>query len=323
MQRSKRRLFLLVLALPALVVFFGWLYMLGMEHLEKDPRTFLQSLSWSAETLTTTGYGADSSWEHPAMVGLAILVQFAGVFLVFLIIPIYLIPFLEERFESRLPRTAPEMHGHVVVLGFSATVDTLLDRLPKAGLETLVLESREVEARQLFDAGRQVLHLPLEEKSLEAANLLSARVLIANASDEENAGLILAAREMGFENDILCLVEEPFHRRPLMLAGATAVFTPRHMLGAALAARASHRISPRVSGIEQLGVGVSLRELRIQEDSPLAGKTLAGAAVGSRTGATVIGQWLAGDLHPRPSADMELEAGGVLVAVGSDDSLDR
>ena len=36
------------------------------------------------------------------MVLLVVAVQFLGVFLVFLIFPIYLIPFLEERFETRL-----------------------------------------------------------------------------------------------------------------------------------------------------------------------------------------------------------------------------
>lgn len=323
MQRSKRRLLSLLLALPVLVLLLGWLYMLGMRYLEGNPRSFLDSLSWSAETLTTTGYGFDSQWSHPVMVAFVIVVQFAGIFIVFLIIPIYLIPFLEERFDTRLPREAPDLEEHVVILGFSATVATLLDQLPQAGLSTLVIEPEEMRARQLFESGRRVLHLPLRESALAAANLPRARALIANSTDEVNAGLILAAREMGFEREILCLVEEPFHRRPLMLAGATAVFTPRHMLGAALAARASRRISPRVSGIEQLGDSVSLRELRIQEDSPLAGETLASAAVGSRTGATVIGQWNSGEFEPTPLPEMQLAAGAILIAVGSDDSLEK
>ncbi len=323
MQRSKRRLMTLVLALPILVLVCGWLYMLGMEHLEGDPRTFLESLGWSAETLTTTGYGADSSWNHPAMVVLSIVVQFAGVFMVFLLIPIYLIPFLEERFDTRMPRAVSDLEDHVMILGYSATVETLLDRLHQAGVGTVVVEPDETRARWLFDKGRTIVHRPLRESALEAANLEQARVLIANSTDEENAGMILAARDMGFEREILCLVEEPFHRRPLMLAGATAVYTPRHMLGAALAAQASRRISPRVSGIEQLEEGLAVRELRIQEGSPLANQTLASAGVGARFGATIIGLWRAGDFEPRPSASSQLPAGGILIAVGSEESLDR
>ena len=60
MRRSTKRLLLLLLALPVTLHLFAWLYQLGMLHLEGKPRTFGQSIVWAAETLTTTGYGADS-----------------------------------------------------------------------------------------------------------------------------------------------------------------------------------------------------------------------------------------------------------------------
>ncbi|HEV7515886.1 MAG TPA: ion channel, partial [Thermoanaerobaculia bacterium] len=104
MKCSQKRLLLLFLGLPVLVLGCTLLYMVGMSYLEGSPRGFWDSLEWSAETLTTTGYGADSHWRHPAMVLLVVTVQFVGVFLVFLIFPLFLIPFLEERFETRLPQ---------------------------------------------------------------------------------------------------------------------------------------------------------------------------------------------------------------------------
>src|SRR5947209_4705779 len=105
-RRSRARLLLLLLGLVLLVVVSALLYMWGMAALEGKPRGFWDSLEWASETLSTTGYGADSHWNHPLMVLLVILVQFVGVFLVFLIFPIFLIPFLEERFETRLPQRA-------------------------------------------------------------------------------------------------------------------------------------------------------------------------------------------------------------------------
>lgn len=60
MKRSHKRLLLLFVCLPALVVCFALLYGVGMAYLEGSPRGFWDSLEWSAETLTTTGYGADS-----------------------------------------------------------------------------------------------------------------------------------------------------------------------------------------------------------------------------------------------------------------------
>ena len=215
---------------------------------------FWQSLEWAGETLSTTGYGADSAWRHPVMVLLVVAVQFLGVFLVFLIFPIYLIPFLEERFETRLPQeVAKDLEGHVVVYRYGPAVETLLEELAGAGVPTLVLEQDDAVARRLFESGVRIVHRSLSEGALQSARLEKARAIIANGTDDENAALSLSARQLGFRGTILALVEDPFHRRPMMLAGATAVFTPRHILGAALAARASIRINPRVGGSSSSG----------------------------------------------------------------------
>src|SRR6478609_1992091 len=84
MHRSTRRLLWLVAGLLLFLIASALLYQVGMARLEGKPRTFWDSFEWAAETLSTTGYGFDSHWRHPAMVVLVVVVQFAGVFLVFL-----------------------------------------------------------------------------------------------------------------------------------------------------------------------------------------------------------------------------------------------
>lgn len=258
------------------------------------------------------------------MVLFVMCVQFTGVFLVILIFPVFLIPFLEERFEARLPQEIPrDLDHHAIVFRHGPPVESLLAELKAARVPALVLEPDETTARRLFERGELVLHRQLEGGGLESCHLERARALIANGSDDENAALILAARQLGFTGPILALVEEPYHRRPMMLAGASATFTPRHMLGAALAARASHRISPRISGIQQLGKNLEVAEMRVDPGSPLAGKTLDEAEVGSRTGATIVGQWAGGELEVLAGANVRIKPGGMLVALGSHDSIDR
>jgi Trk K+ transport system NAD-binding subunit len=321
---SRRRLLLLGAAVPLVVVVSALFYMQGMALLEGKPRSFWESVEWAAETLTTTGYGFDAHWRHPAMVLLVVAVQFIGVFLVFLVFPIYLIPFLEERFEARLPQEVDKkLADHAVIYRYGPAVETLLDELAAAGVPTLVLEENEAVARRLFERGQRVLHRGLGDGGLEASRLSSARALIANGTDDENAAFILAARSLGFAGPLFALVEEPYHRRPMMLAGASAVFTPRHILGAALAARASVRINPQVAGIQQLGRNLEVAELRVTAASPLAGKTLTEVEIGARTGATVIGQWQRGELKTFSSPEARIEAQGTLVAIGSRDSLGR
>src|SRR5215218_9346897 len=324
MRRSRRRLLLLFVSLPVLVFGSAVLYMLGMSVLEGEPRTFWQSVEWASETLTTTGYGADARWGHPAMILFVSGVQFIGVFLVFLIFPLYLIPLLEERFETRLPQEAPaDFEGHAVIYRYGPAVETLLTELATAHVPTLVIEQDDNVARLLFEAGQPVVHRAMGEGALRSARLEHARAVIANGTDDENAALILTARQRGYTGPILALVEEPYHRKPMMLAGATATFTPRHILGTALAARASQRISPRIAGIQQLGRNLEVAETHLGPGSPLAGKTLNAAAVGSRTGATVIGQWVGGELEVLSGPTEQIEPGGTLVVVGSRDSIER
>lgn len=318
MLSSRRRFFLLLLVLPVFLVIAALIYSLGMGVLEGKPRGFWDSLEWAAETLTTTGYGADSHWGHPVMVLFVIAVQLFGMVLFFMVFPVYFIPYLEERFEARLPQAAPpHLQGHVVVYRYGPAVESLLDELAAAGVATLLLEEDEAIARRLFERGQALVHREVDEGALEAVRLLAARALIANGSDDENAALILSARQAGFTGPILALVEAPLHRRPMTLAGASAVFTPRHMLGAALAARASARISPRVASVQQLGRSLEVAEIRVHPRSPLAGHTLDEAAIGARTGATVIGQWMGGELAVSEGGGLRLEADGILVVVGS------
>lgn len=319
MPRSTRRLALLVAGLIVLVIVTAVLYQLGMARLEGKPRSFWDAFAWAGETLSTTGYGADSKWSHPAMVILVVAVQFVGVFLVFLIIPIYLVPFLEARFEEKVPREAsPGLHDHVIVYGFGPNVETLLQRLDAVHVPTLVVETNENTARAVMEQNQAVVFTRSDEDALGVARLDSARAIVANGADQENAAMILRARQMGFTREIYAFVENPAHRKPMELAGATAVYTPRHIVAAALAAHASDLLSPRLPGLENID-GLLRRELRVPVSTPLAGKTLREAALP----AVVVGMWRRSRLVTRCSPDALIEPGVVLELVGTADALDE
>lgn len=321
MLRTYKRFAILIGALIALLLVLALIYMLGMNYFEGKPRTFWQALQWAAGTTSTTGYGSDTSWQHPAMVIFVVATQFLGVMLIFMVLPLFLIPFLEERFETKLPNTMAHVSEHVVVFDYGPTVATLITELEQAGIATVIIDEDETEARHLHAQGRQVIHGSLDEGVLEKSNLREARALIANGSDDRNAATILAARQLGFSGEILALVEDPYHRQPMILAGASSAYTPRHVLGAALAARASQKVNPTVAGIQHLGHRLQVAEARITRDSVLAGKTVTQAGLDQHAGVTVIGQWVNGKLIAPPASDMRLEAGGILVLVGSDDSI--
>lgn len=319
-----RNRFLVLLAILALLVLCATgVYMAGMTWLEGEPRDFWSSLGWAAETITTTGYGGDSKWHHPAMVLFVAVTQFLGVVMIYMVVPLYLIPYLEDRFEVRLPRQAPKLHRHVVIYRYGAGVESLVEELENAGVPSLLVETDETRARNLVGRRINMIYGPTVQDAIANSRLGEARCLVTNGSDEENVSVILLARQLEFSGEILAMVDEPALRQPMALAGANAVYTPRHLLATVLAARASHRIQPRITGIQQLGPHLEVSEIRVEGESPLAGKTLAEVDLGARTGTTVLGQWVAGRLESRVEASTRIEPRGILVAIGRPEHLDK
>lgn len=323
MTTSLRRVLLLVAALPGVMAILAALYMVGMTHLEGQPRTFSASLSWAAETLTSTGYGGDTHWEHPVMLGFVVVSQFLGMSLAFLVFPLLVMPYFEQRFEGRLPRSAPDLKDYVLVYRWSPAVDSLLGELDRAKVPVVVYEEDEAIARRLQSRGRRVVFGVLEFEDVEPALLTGARALIANGSDPANGALVLAAQQHGFEGELIALVDEPLHRRPMMLQGATAVYTPRHVQAAALAGLANGRVASRLTGIRHLGGKLQIGELRVHKDSPLVGQTIAEADIRRETGVSIVGQWRGGEFLAHSPGSLVLRPGAILVGAGSEQALAR
>ncbi len=143
MRRSEQRLLALGVGLAILIVAAALIYRTGMAVLEGKERGFWQSLEWAGETLSTTGYGRDSTWTHPIMVVFVVGLQFVGLCLMFLVFPVYLLPALEERFQSRLPRVTPKFDRGVLIFGWGPAVDGLAQELDRHGLTAVVIESDE------------------------------------------------------------------------------------------------------------------------------------------------------------------------------------
>jgi voltage-gated potassium channel len=315
------RLLALLAALPAVVLVLGVLYMLGMTYLEGNPRGFWESLEWASETLTTTGYGADNHWDHPVMALFVMFTQISGLLFVLLIFPVYLLPLFEERFEARLARVLPPMDGRVLFHRYGPGVDSLVEELQRVHAPFVIMEGDPTLARSLHERGYPVVLGRLDEDPALLAGVEQARALVTNADDHEDATFIMMARERGFTGPAYALAENPLHRAPMLKVGATAVYTPSHVLAAALAARASARISPPAEGLSLIDERVGLAEYRAHPDSPLAGQRLGDIQMRRRLGVTLIGQWHGGTFEPARGPDTRIVPGAILVVIGEDRNL--
>ena len=115
--------------------------------------------------------------------------------------------------------------------------------------------------------------------------------MVANAGDHAYAACALAVREAGFTG-------------------------PLFALGAALASRASVRISPPAEGMHLLGNSLAMAEFRVRPESQLAGQRLGDLQLRDKHGVSVIGQWRGGLFTAADGPDTRVEPGAILVVVG-------
>ena len=322
LKRSSKRFLIILVLLPISVLILATLYMLGMEYLEGQPRTFLRSLLWASETITTTGYGADSTWKHPVMALYVVAVQFAGQFLIFLAFPMVILPYFEEQFEVRLQHKLPPMTGKVLFYRYAPTIESLLDEFKTKGTPFVILEEDMEVARNLRDRGYNVVFGKMADDPQVLAGVVDATAVVANGDDHANATFTMVVREFGYTGALYSLTDDPVYRYPMLQIGATDVFTPAHVLGAALASQASTRISPPAEGMHLLGTKIGMAEFRVRAESPLAGKKLGELRLRERHGVSLIGQWLGGVFTTTKGPDTVVSAGAILVAVGTHANLE-
>jgi Trk K+ transport system NAD-binding subunit len=232
-------------------------------------------------------------------------------------------PLVEERYEGQLMHALPDVSDAVVIFGYGPEVDSLIAELDSRAIPTVLIEANESLARRLHSLGHRVVHASIGEEQMNLRPLAKARALVANGPDEDDALLAATARDYGFGGPIVALIDNPNRRAPMQLAGATAAFTPTHVLAAAVAVRASPRIGPRITGVQPLAHLLEVAEIRIHDKSPLANKTLAKSGIEANTGAQIVGQWVDDALQSPPAPDQALCSGMILVAAGSPGSIKR
>lgn len=281
------------------------------------PRTLLQGIQWAAETITNTGYGADNRWNHPVMALFVIVTPFIGQFLVFLVFPVVVLPYFEKQFEVRLQHVLPPMSGKVLFYRYGPAIESLLEEFNSQQTPFVIFEEDMELARSLRDRGYNVVQAKVAESPTALLNVRHAKAVVVNSGDHANATFTMLVREQGFTGPLYALADDPLYRQPMVQFGATDVFTPAHVLGAALASQASTRISPPAEGLHLLGTQVRMAEFRIHANSPLAGQKLGELRLREKHRVSVIGQWLAGSFATTKGPDTQVEPGAILVVVGA------
>ncbi|WP_435074447.1 potassium channel family protein [Halorubrum sp. HHNYT27] len=307
------------------LIFTAVVYRYGMRVYEGDPRTLIESLRFSIEMFTTTGFGGDAPWESEQMNAFIAVMDLVGMVLLIGALPVVVTPLLEQAFSTSAPTSLDEgVSGHVVVCSDTSRSAALIEEFDSREISYVIVEPDAERAVRLHEAGQTVIQAdPESTDGLAAANLSEARALITDVSDRVDASIVLAAKELAPDVRVISVVEDPDRERYHRLAGADEVLSPRVLLGESLAAKVTTALQTDLGEAVDIGDSLQLAEVSVPHGSPIAGSTLANSGVRERVGVNVIGAWFNGEFDAAPPPDATLSPGTVLLVSGRSDQLER
>lgn len=293
-------------------------------NFEGESLSLLECLYFVISTMTTVGYGDVVMTSFVGMV-FSIIVSLSGVVMLFaLLFPFVVMPLIEKQMRGELPtRAQSKLKEHVIICGYNKMVESLVNELEDNNMSFIVLDDDEGQVRSLLRNGITcIFGNASEEDILKGAGIYKSRLLIANKSDEENASIVLTAREM-CEVEIIAIVQDKSHSDYLKYAGASRVISPKSLLGSFIGRKAVDPLTDRITNSVHFMGDLEIVEFPIYPGSNLLNKSLGELGIRKTTGANIVGIWKSGKLSLNPSYSDIIRRNSILLAVGNKEQLKK
>jgi voltage-gated potassium channel len=230
---------------------------------------------------------------------------------------------LEKR---RAARMLEQIKDHFIVCGYGRIGSIIAAELHQQGVPIAVIERDPDRVRQAVDRGWLALEADASrEEVLARAGIHRARGLItAVGTDAENVFTVLTARVMRPDLFIIARVESDDAEHKLRRAGADRVISP-YQIGATQMVQTALR--PAVVEFFHLATSserldLSMEQVHIKDDSPLANQTIVAAGIRQKFGVIVVGiKRAGGGMDFNPPAEAVMRPGDELVVLGRTESV--
>lgn len=319
LSRRQRLLLGYVFGLVCVVLFYTVVYNTGMRTLEGDSHSLFRSFQTVVETMTTTGYGADSPWTTPWMNVLVVTMQLSGIAIGFFTLRVLVIP-LFERTSLDLDDRLTTKDDHIVIGEYRRDSGVLLDELERLGIDYVLIDSEEDEAKRLSDDGYQAIYGdPETVETLERASIGDANLLVTDAGDR-NASIALSALDLNGDLRVASLTESTRRNQALKRIGVDTVVSPHVLIGRRLAHKATTSVAfPEGTA---LGEDVEVREVLVRRGSPLRDTAVRDTPFFDHPNLTLVAGWFDGDLRLPPDPTDRLMENTVLMLAGPKEAID-
>ncbi|MGZ3458311.1 MAG: potassium channel family protein [Archangium sp.] len=293
--------------------------------------TWLDALFMTFITLTTIGFEEVKPLDNAGR-WLTMVVGGMGdasLFYLFGAMMDYLVSreFSDVRGRRRMQERINALNNHYVVAGMGRVGRRAVEELRESRVPFVVVDPSE-EVQELARE-RDYLHLhgdATEDEVLERAGIQRAKGLIVTTNnDATNIYVVLSARILNPNLFIVARADDEGSVPKLLRAGADRAISPYAIGGRRLA---HLMLSPGAveffeTAMRRGNKSLNIGDIVLVPESPVVGRSLAELKLSEETGATLLAVLRDGTAIAAPSAGLVLAKGDRLLALGTDEQLER
>jgi voltage-gated potassium channel len=285
-------------------------------------------------TLTTVGYGEIHPLSFHGRL-FASAVMLIGVMAVFVSIAILgdtllRLEMMDYFGVRRRNRMLKEISNHYIVCGAGRVGRSVVRELMRSKATVVLIDDSAERAKWGTEQGILTLVADAtKDETLRQARIEKAKGLVAAiSSDAENVYVTLSAKVLNPQIHVAARASDDQAEEKLRRAGATTVLTPYSFIGHRLA---QSMLRPHVisfldvaSAYGPSDLDLEIEQLRVAPKSFMVENTLEQAHLGKEYGVIVLAvQRVNGVMQFNPPADLRIESGDVLIAMGERTKLKR
>lgn len=230
--------------------------------------------------------------------------------------------------KRRIRNMIDRLQNHFIVCGFGRVGRGAAEELGKAGVPFVIVDNNEDRVTRAIERGMLAVFADAtHDQTLRNVHIDRAHGLIATLqSDADNLFVTLSAKALNPKLMLCARVAEEEAESKMKRAGADYVFAPYNITGHRMA---QAMLRPHVAQFidfttKDMGLNVGIEQIRVNEHSPFARRSLAEMQIRRELGVIVLAIRRAeGEMLFNPPADALISEGDYLIAMGEADNLRR
>ena len=291
--------------------------------------SILDSLYVTAQTVTTVGFG-DLAPRTIRGRAFATVFMLVGVGIVLYALTSAVQSIVQSEMvatfgQRRLSRKMSKLRNHFIICGAGRVGSHLIRSLQGSDETFIVIESNSQKLSQLHDFGIAVLvrDATLEESLIEAGVENAKGLAACLPNDADNVYVVLTARDMNPNIHIVARAAEEQAEAKLIRAGANRVVAPTIIGGHRMAmALTKPAVGDFLDSITANQLDLGFEQLEVEPVSSFVGRRLSETNIRSQLNIVIVSIRRAnGEIVFNPNAEAVIQAGDMLIAIGSAESL--